>query len=273
MIERFLYKNHLGETIEFGKNGFFANKNDLRDWNYSVNSKNERITSMKKGIVKKTIPIQIACLTDQEGIAARNKLFEIMEKDVLSGQHGRFIVGDYYLKCFVTQSKKTEYLRNKRTMNVSLTINTDFPLWTKETMTAFNYRQGSTGKNLDFNNDFPFDYTSNLIGKEIVNTNFVPSNFRMRIYGPIINPKVTIGGHEYEVTKELQANEYLAIDSTEKTIKLTHTDGSIENCFNLRNRDSYIFEKIPVGTSNVAASGNFKFDVTILDERGEPLWI
>jgi len=53
---------------------------------------------------------------------------------------------------------------------------------------------------------------------------------------------------------------------------LTHSDGSTENCFNLRNRDSYIFEKIPAGVLTIASSANFKFDVVLLEERSEPKW-
>lgn len=273
MIEKIKYINHLGEVIEFGKNGLYVNKNSLRDWSWNVNSKNEIITSFQKGIAKMTIPVQIACLSEEDGIAIRNRIYEVMEKDVLAKQHGKFIIGDFYLKCYVTQSKKTEYLTNKKQMALTLTIQTDNPYWVKETTTTFNYRQGGTGKNLDYNNDFPYDYTSNLIGKAIINSSFVPMNFRMRIYGPCINPQVLIGGHIYAVNVQIEANEYLTIDSIAKTIVLIHADGTKDNCFNLRNRDSYIFEKIPVGTTNVGASSNFKFDITVLDERGEPKWI
>ena len=57
-----------------------------------------------------------------------------------------------------------------------------------------------------------------------------------------------------------------------RTIVKTLADGSKVNCFNKRNRASYIFEKMPVGTSKVSASSGFKFDVVLLEERGEPKW-
>lgn len=273
MIERLKYQNHMGEVIEFGKDGLYVNKSDIHDFAWSATSKNDRISAFKKGVVKKTIPVQIACGSEEEGLKARNRLFEIMEKDVLAMQHGKFILNGYYLKCYVVGSKKKEYLKNKSMMNVSLSVQTDYPMWVKETTTTFGYGQGHQGTNLDFNNDFPYDYTSNLLGQELNNTGFVPVEFRMNIYGPCIDPKVTIAGHDYEVTKEFLVNEYLTIDSREKTIVLTHVDGTKENCFNLRNRESYIFEKIPVGMNTVSNNGDFKFDVTILEERGEPKWI
>lgn len=275
MLEKLKYINHIGEVIEFGKNGLFVNSNDLRDFAWSVTSKNDIISAFRKGVVKKTIPVQIICDSEAEGIQARNRMFEVMEKDVLAVQHGRIIIGDYYLKCYITENKKTNYLASKRMMNVSLAVQTDYPMWVKETTQVFNYMQsgGNAGSNLDYNNDFAYDYTSNILGRELVNDNFVASKFRMQIYGPCDDPKITVGGHDYEVDIEILANEYLTIDSNNKTIVLIHTNGTKENCFNSRNKDSYIFEPIKPGRNNVAANGSFKFDITILEERGEPKWI
>lgn len=272
MLEKITYKNHVNEALDFGNGGLFVNESDLHDFTWAVVSKNNRISSFNRGVTTKNLPVVIACTSEADGIEKRNKLFEVAEKDVLAKKHGRIIIGDYYLKCFVTASKKTGYLQSKRQMTVTLTISTDFPYWIKETVTTFGYGGGAAGKNLDFNNDFPYDYASELDSKPLNNTGFVPCNFRMNVYGPCVNPKVTIAGHDYEVSASLEANEYLTIDSISKTIVLTHTDGSTTNCFNLRNKESYIFEKMPVGMSNVTTNTQFKFDITLLEERGEPKW-
>jgi hypothetical protein len=131
-------------------------------------------------------------------------------------------------------------------MKVNVKIQTDFPYWVKETTTAFNHGSaGTEGTNLDYNRDFPHDYTSNLLGTALHNTGFVASNFIMRIHGACESPCVTINGHDYQVNVSVGRNETLTIDSVNKTIVLTHEDGSTENCFNLRYRYSYIFENIP----------------------------
>lgn len=271
MLERLIYRNHMNEEICSGQDGIFVNSNDLHDFTWNYTSKNNRISGFKRGIVTKTVPVVIQCNTETDGVRIKNKLFECAEKDVLTMQYGRIIIGDYYLQCYITASKKSDYLIGKGYMKASLTVATDLPSWVKETTTTFGYGQGTEGNNLDFNNDFPYDYTSNLFGKSLNNTDFIDSNFRMVIYGLCENPTVTIAGHEYNVITNIAANEYLTIDSVEKTIVLTHADGSKENCFNLRNRESYIFEKIPPGVSGVS-SGHFKFDVTLLEERSEPKW-
>lgn len=273
MLEQLKYINHMNEVLEFGKSKLYVNENDLHDFAWEITSKNDRISGFKKGIVTKTVPIILKCDSNEEGIALKNKLFEVFEKDVLAVKHGKIIIGDYYLKCFVTESSKSEYLINRGYLRITVKVSTDFPYWIKETASTFNYGGGVSGSDLDFNRDFAYDYTSNLLGKALNNTNFVATNFKINIYGACENPRITIAGHDYEVSASIAANEYLTIDSVNKTIILTHADGTKENCFNKRKRDSYIFEKIPSGVCNVSASGSFKFDVVLLEERGEPRWI
>ena len=106
----------------------------------------------------------------------------------------------------------------------------------------------------------------------INNTNFVASNFKLRIYGACINPAIIIGDHTYKVNCTVNAGEYLTIDSTTKKIYVTGTDGTVTNVFSQRDRESYIFEKIPVGMVTVAWGGGYGFDLILLEERSEPKW-
>lgn len=273
MREKIIYKNHINESIAFGDADAFANENTLHDFEWTVTSKNNKISSLDKKVQKKSIPVIIKCNSDSEGIALRNRLFEICEKDVLALKHGNLIIGDYYMKCFVTACKYSGYTQSKQYAKLTLTIQTDYPYWVKETTTTFGLSGAVVGSNLDYNNDFPYDYSPNVLSDKLRNTDFVPTNFRMKIYGPCNNPSVYIGGHEYTVNKDVAEGEYLTIDSVDKTIVLTDIDGNETNCFNLRNKDSYIFEKIPVGESNVSSSTSFVFEVVLLEERGVPKWI
>lgn len=274
MLERIEYKNHLNEVISFGENGIFVNENDLRDFLWSYTSKNNRLSGFKKGIVKKTLDVIIACNSEAEGIAKRNSLFEVCEKDVLAKQHGKIIIGDYYMRCFVPGSTKSEYLVSKQQMKVKLTIVTDFPSWIKETTHVFR-RLNSTvggGSNLDYPHDFSFDYASELGNETLRNEDFVATNFRMIIYGACTGPEIHIAGHSYNIATAIEANEYVIIDSIEKTIVLVRNNGERVNCFNDRSRKSSIFEKIPVGINPVVWEGDFGFDITLLEERSEPKW-
>lgn len=277
MIEQLKYMNHLNEEIQWGENGIYVNYNDLRDFTWDFHLHSNRITSFFKGIVTKTVPLIIKCGSREEGIEKRNKLFEICEKDVLKVKHGKIIIGEYYLKCYITGSRKAKYLLDKGYMELTLTVTTDRPQWIKETkeyFLAINNDNAIVGKrNLDFNYDFPFDYTSDFNHRSIINSGIVGTPFKMIIYGPCTDPEIHIGGNAYQVFAELTENEYLTIDSIEKTIMLTRYNGEQVNCFHLRNRESYIFEPIPPGENIVNWNGLFGFDFIAYDERSEPKWI
>ena len=273
MLEQLKYKNHLNEVFEFGKDGIFVDTNELHDYEWTVTKKGNRISSLDRAVSKRKLPVVIICDTEAKGIAARNKLMEVVEKDVLAMEHGRIILGGYYFKCFVTKSQKKNYLTTKRWMEITLTLTTDFPYWVKET--TFGFRKVSDsgesgGKNLDFGFDYPFDFFSSAT--ELTNSGFVGTNFRMIIYGACSNPEVRISGHLYQVNCEVGEGEYLTIDSVSKKIFLTANDGTTTNVFNLRNRDSYIFEKIQPGSNSVIVEGDFGVDITLLEERSEPKW-
>lgn len=273
MLEKLRYINHINETLDFGTDKLFVNENELRDFEWSVTSVNDKISGFKKGIVTKAIPVIIKCKSAAEGIEIRNKLFEVFEKDVRTQKHGKIVIGDYYLRCYVTGSKKAEYLISKSYMELELTVQTDYPEWTKESTIAFRGDPESGAAFLDYSFDFPFDYKNGLEIETINNTDFVASNFRIVICGKAENPAIFIGGHEYSVDVYIEKGEYLTIDSIDKTVILTRNNGEKVNCFNLRNKNSYIFEKIPPGSSYVSTSiKGLIFDITLLEERSEPKW-
>ncbi len=282
MLEKIKFVNHIREEMSWGEYGIYINSNDLHDYSWDFTSDNNRISSFNKGVATKAVPIVICCRSEDEGIAVRNRLLEITEKDVLAVEHGKIIIGDYYLKCYITGSKKNNYLLDKKYMETTLTVATDYPQWIKETLVSFringdvfsDVEEDALGKrNLDYNVDFPYDYMSEMKGKTLDNTGFAGVNFRLMVYGAAVNPVIYIGGHCYQVNCHIEENEYLTIDSIAKTILLTKQDGTVENHFHQRNRESYIFEKIPPGINIVTWDKTFGFDVVMFEERSEPKWI
>lgn len=274
-LEKLKYINHLNEVIEFGKDGIFADTNELRNYEWTVNKRSNRIGSFKRDIVKRKLPVVIMCSTVEEGIAKRNRLYEIIDKDVAAEQYGRIVIGDYYMKCYIAQSQKTNYLTAKRYLALTLTITTDLPVWTKETKHIFRKaaESGIGGKNLDYPFDYAFDFRSTTNAETINNAGIAAANFRLIIYGECIDPEIKIGDHLYKISGKIEANEYLTIDSTTKEIYVTTITGSRVNRFDDRYRKSYIFEKIPAGSAAVTWGGEYGIDLIVLDERSEPKWI
>lgn len=39
MLEKLIYKNHVGEVFDFGKDGIFVNASDLHDYEWAVATK------------------------------------------------------------------------------------------------------------------------------------------------------------------------------------------------------------------------------------------
>lgn len=430
MLEKLTYQNHLNETFDFGADGIYVNAGELHNYAWNVEKRNDRISALRRDVVtNRKLPVIIICQDEAAAIAARNKLFETVEKDVLAGEYGRIILNGYYFRCFVTQSKKKDYLKSgSRYMKLDLTLTTDRPVWVKEsshyyenvaeeesvsatnvlkgmtfetgaidtstgadndsittnirssmvdisvlqatTSTTIDYHfvvysvdsepvlggalarynadgehisaldlktsyneqygyppealaayfsynmytpikqcrfsinpgnskkiriaiyrlvdeapeivdecdvvvgQGEyTSRDADYPLGYAYDYASLRSMMQLVNDNFTASDFRLIIHGAVQNPAVIIGGHTYLLNTTIEAGDYVTIDSQRKTITLTKSDGSTENLFSSRNRNSYIFEKISVGESQILLSGEFAIELILLEERSEPKWI
>lgn len=275
MLEQLRFINHVNEELIFGKGGVFVNYSDLHDYRWQYTADGDKISVFKRGIVTKNIPVVVACQNADDGISIINQLMEYSEKDILVKQPGRLVVGQYYLPCYITGSAKSDYLAKRGYMIATLEVVTDQPAWIKETKFSFNYGGGhhSSGTDMDFNSDFPFDYSNPLSSQMVENPGFTGSDFRMVIYGECEDPHIGVGEHLYEVDCTIGPHEYLTIDSKKKTIILTKQNGTTENKFRYRNRESYIFEKIPSGETLVSWDGDYKFDIILYEERSEPKWI
>jgi len=276
MLERLKYINHMNEAFDFGKDGIFVNIGDIHNYEWTATKRGSRISALDRSIVTRKLPVIIMCDTEEKGIAARNRLMEITEKDVLALQHGKIVIGDFYFRCYVTKSQKADYLRcGKRYMKLTLTLTSDFPYWVKEStfiLRKLGESGNGGGQKLDYPHDYPFDFFAGAGIQQLNNTGFVGTNFRMIIYGGCENPAIYVAGHKYQVNCTLDSNEYLTIDSVTKTIYKTAIDGTTTNMFSKRDRESYVFEKIPPGMCTVIWDGGFGVDITLLEERSEPLW-
>ena len=272
MLERVQYIHHLNEAIGFGQDGIFVKSSDLHDYSWSVVKKNDKISGFKRGVKKRTLPVTIFAPTPEAGIAARNRLMEVAEKDVLAKKPGKLIVGGYYYCCYITESVKTSYLRTRRLMELKLTLHSDRDFWVRESFHIFRKPGAGGDQSYDYPFDYAYDYMPSVQRSTLTNTGFIASNFRMIIYGACVNPVVYIAGHAYGVNCRLEAGEYLTIDSAAKTVIKTSVDGTTTNQFNARLRKPYVFEPIRPGDSTVMWDGDFGVDIILLEERSEPKW-
>lgn len=282
--ETFKYVNHLGEEVLAGSdNKLFVNENDLRDYSWSNITKGEKISGFEKKITSKSVPFRVIGEDEDNKNYILNNLFQVTEKDVLASEYGKIYIGEYYLKCYVTGTKKSNYIKKAlKYAEDELEITTDYPWWIKEIKYSYEKRTGSdsgshdivtTKRNLDYNFDYNIDYSSSDGAKTIYNTSIVPANFLLRIYGGARDPYVKINQHVYQVYDTLYDNEIIEIDSATKKVRKLKFDGTWESAYSKRNKDSYIFQKLEAGPNQLIWDGTFALDIIIYDERSEPLWI
>ena len=273
MLDNVRYQNHQNEEIIFGKETFL-NKNEIRDYSWKYDTDFNSISNFYKGVISKKMSVVILANTEEEGTAKKNKLFEVFEKDVLAGKPGKLFVNGYYFQGYITESKKSNYLISRRLLYVEVNLSSDNPFWIRPTTFIYRaeeYTQAVGVKMYAY--DYPYDYGNGLAQNNILNNFFMPCNFKMIIYGPCLHPTIYIAGNAYAVDTDIYDREYLTIDSSMKTIMRTKKNGELISEFNARDKEHYIFEKIPPGSHIVSWSGSFGFDVILIEERSEPPWI
>lgn len=274
MLEKFIYETHSGLRFEGLANGVYLNYNDLRNYSWSYDTINSRISRFYRSVTSRKLPLVIKCDSAEKAIAVKHRLLDLCETDIEAKIPGKIFVGDCYTTGYITASSKSEYLITKQYCKLELTLTSADPTWYRDQTYVFNPNQlNVSGTGIDYPFDYNFDYKGFSVGKNIVVDSVRGNAFKMRIYGYAENPSVSIGGHTYSVSGVVGENENLFIDSLSKTITLTTASGSKMNWFDRRNRESYIFELIQPGQVDVTWSGSFAFDLTIIERRSEPRWI
>ncbi len=199
-----------------------------------------------------------------------NALHDDFESDIRKKKSGRIIWGDYYIDCFInfSDTQPTEYLT--QTLN-KIQIYAPYPFWVQDFKVELFPAEETQSTFLDFPFDFMFDFTAPTIGEAMVKSDFpFDSEFEMIIFGPAVNPRVTINGYSYVLYATIPQGAYVVIDSRNHTVMQFNTDGTKSNIFNLRNKTDSIFKKIPGGNLNISWDASFGVNITIYRERSEP---
>ena len=275
MLDKFIYENHLGQRFEGLPNGVYLNYSDLRDYSWSYDTINNRISRFYRGITSRKIPLVVYGNSGDEAVSAMNRLHELAEVDIVAKIPGKIFVGDYYTRGYITGSVKSNYLIRRKYCKIELTLTSDDPAWYREHLYRFMPTPSTdVGEGFDYPFGYPYDYSIKSKTTQNIECNSISGNeFRLAVYGSVTNPYIKIGGHEYSVKGAIGIGETLLIDSLRKKITLTSQVGQEHNWFDNRNRDSYIFEPIPTGYHTVSWDGSFGFDLTVIEKRSEPRWI
>lgn len=269
MLDRLRYVSSSNREIRFGEGNIIINTNNFRDYEWGTDWLYDKIANFKYGMAEKSLPILL--YGDVKNTA--NTIFEIVEYDTKTKQYGKLYSGDYYMQGYFVASEKTNYTADGF-LKFNLTFVTDKPYWIKENI--YTYRQDSVLAESVGGLGYPYDYSygflSDINTTKVVNPSLLPQNAKIVIYGACINPVVLIDDYEYHLNLELDDDEYVTINTADKTIIKTDAQGTQTNVFSSRGRTSYIFQKIPSGEHIMSVLPETNIDVVVLEERSEPKW-
>lgn len=278
------YENSSGKTLDFMRWPYKVSESEILgyEWSYTGtentgNKSGGSLSSIRKKIAKTTLTLAVSGHTKEAHMQALENLLAVTEADILAGNPGKLYVDDYYYLCYVYASTKKEWGQMTTYAENKLKLVSPYPFWCREKTKSFLKGNPATEENTDdylfYPFAYPYRYSMPRDAGFIDNDHYAACDFRLIIYGPCDNPEIRINGHLYKVTVHLAAGDYLEIDSRDNTVYQVKLDGRRINLFNQRDKESGIFEKIPTGRCSVYwATEGFGFDLTLFQERSEPVW-
>lgn len=268
------YINSANEEIDFLSDSIRVREANFSgyEWEYDSTEKQYGISIDRFKKKEKRYDLSVAFKgTDAERKENLDRFMRITEYDVVTGKSGKLIHGNEYINCFVVLSS-TYPGETYSFCSRDITALVPYPFWIREYPYFFKKSDAKSSNNKRYAYRYAYRYANGLMNTAIVNDHYADCNFKLVIYGPITDPLVYIGGHEYLVNIILQEGEYLEIDSAAETVTKVTVFGDRVNAFNNRNFAISVFEPIHPGRQNVGWSGRFDFDLILYEERSEPKW-
>jgi hypothetical protein len=291
VIPYFRYVNSEGAEIDLTQPPFIGElSNDLIGFKWTAVTQGQavqKIVKFEKNMIEKKFHVLISYDKDTDYYGNLEKFLQITDKDINNLKMGRLFVGEYYLECYITANKKPKrYIGTNKTL-IQLTAVCERGNWQSEHTFKFRPKgregnEGYTGNGINYKvengvivgYEYPYDYAAPFTREELVNESYMDTDFELKIYGATNTPSVTIGGNEYTfLDLPLLNNEYIIVNSKDKTCIKHKQNGEDENIFRYRATEFDIYEKIKGGHNTVVvADENASVDITLFYERSEPKW-
>ena len=250
-------------------------------WEYSTISGvggAARIKRFYKDAQESELTLEILADDAEQYNEIMRQMTRCFEYDIRTMQPGKLWWNGFYKEVFITEVEYEGFEELLESVTKKLVVLSTYPYWTKENVFSF-LASDDTAGTLDYPYDYGsaagtgFDYDQSAATDTITNDAVHESNFEIVFYGPVENPQIAISGHYHTLYTTLSTGEYARINSRTKKITKTGANGTRENIFRTRDRDSYVFQKVPPGLIAVNRARTMGVDVIIYDERGEPEWI
>lgn len=274
------YVNSSGASIILNQGHYLISSHDLREFKWNATTTNRPSgyggrVSFSRGVQEKTINVGIRGRTREEFAQRAEALLALTEPDILQNKPGKLYLGSQYLTCFLSTSSQINYYsRRGNWVDKELTIIVTEPFWNTEVTQHFLIGTSDTvEKAKRYTGRYPYRYISEFASRALHSSHYTTSPMIITIYGPVVNPRIVIGGKEYKVTAEIIENQRIIIDQINKTIVAKNPDGQETNLFDYRDKENDVFARLEAGTQHVIYTGEFGFDITVIQQRSEPSWM
>ena len=270
------YVNSLGKELILNSSELRISEANFHSysWKYTYQSKKNGINVNEFKKDEATYPIKLCAFGSLDRRKEMfNEFLDITEYDVARNMPGKLWFGDWYLECFVIESETTPNKNYYTERNI--VIMGPRNEWIKPVTRNFKKQsnnQRASDKKSDYPMDYEYDFSSKVSVDAIVNEGYSDEDFKMIIYGPAINPSVSIGKNIYTVFTEIKEGEYLVIDTQNLILAQYDVLGNETIKYNSRDKNFEIYAKIPLGVNKVIWPGDFGFDITTYEKRSEPKW-
>lgn len=244
------------------------------EWKYDAIEDREKNRSEESEFyrtsMQKKINVQVFADSEKEFKECIDRIGEMTEKDILMKKPGKLWCGEYYLECYIVENEKKDYDDLFYAVDIPITIVSFRPFWIRKSEYSFRISEVSSTNNKRYRYKYPYRYANGMNDKYVVNPHFSDSNFKLIIYGPAVNPLISIGEVPHLTNIVLEQDERLEIDSRAGTVVKIIKNGECINAFHNRQKGRKFFRKIGPGRQNIVWPGTFAFDLVIFEERSEP---
>lgn len=268
------YTNSKNQVIKLGQDsGVWLDENDLFSYEWEYVTAQRRLVAVSRDVTE--IPVKLLFLNGESDETIAHFL-EVMDYDMRMKSPGTLSVNGFERRGVFFQASTEDYMYKRGLMYRDMRFLALDQDWSRRTTFTFDVSVGSVDTQLFYPHDYPHDYGGSPAPSSFENPSAFPSEFLLRIYGPVTNPYVIINGNLYAVNCTVVSGGFLVIDSTDRSaIYNYNAQGVAQNVFDLATAGSqgsgeYIYELIQPGTNQVSKSNNFKIDIEVLDSRSIP---
>lgn len=266
-----VYESSTGAAIQLNAGIYVGKPNDIfsREWDYKLGYR--ALATASRGARKVSFNAFFADMAQADAFR------RCADTDMQKGTPGTIHVNGWFQRCFVVASEVDGIGDDFFAAKLTLVLLDG--VWRRGTTTAFVSVQGSADYEfLDLPHDLPYDLGATPPQQYAINPGYSGSPAKFVVYGPAVNPSVRLAGNLYQVDVTVPDGGYMDIDPLRRTVTVVAADGTTMDAFSKAHRGSgagsgeYIFERVPVGTSEISWDNSFGFDLTLYEEEGEPAW-